>query len=520
MLFKPAALAAFAGLAAATAIVTPAKVAHDDGGFIYGAQRGSYPGLDQGDDGSDECPPGNGNGDSPSSSASPASSASSMSAPASTATYTSVSAPASSPAASSSVSSAPASSTTATSTSQPYWATAYTATDKDFIAAAAATAKTSHKTSHVHGAAFDRILMIMFENTDLSVAISDPNFAHYADQGVLLTNHYGLTHPSQPNYIAAVMGDHFGCNSDDMLFVHENISTIVDLLEDAGISWSSYEEDLPFSGAEGFKYDSLVTKGSSDVRKHAAAKLANSVAGSEERLSYIKNISFVDPEMSIFHQELADNLLPQWMWMTPNLTSDAHDSNITVAGNWLRNFIDNVLEKDEHFMDRTVIFITFDENVTQDKGNQVLGVLYGDAIPEKYRGTKDDAYFDHYSMLASVTANWNLPTLGRNDVGANVWRFVADQTGDKIRAWDTTMGPFPLLNDSYAGPLNDKTINQQRYPAPNLNIKTTTGRGVSPSIKKIWQNSDAPTYYDEAVNVFTGSFPPKGFATVGHPETD
>ncbi len=34
-------------------------------------------------------------------------------------------------------------------------------------------------------------------------------------------------------------------NNDDMTFVDKNVSTIIDLLEEKGISWGEYQEDQP-----------------------------------------------------------------------------------------------------------------------------------------------------------------------------------------------------------------------------------------------------------------------------------
>jgi acid phosphatase len=65
----------------------------------------------------------------------------------------------------------------------------------------------------------------------------------------------------------------------------------------------------------------------------------------------------------MFFKDLKDNKLPQWMFITPNMTSDAHDTSVTVAGEWLRNFLGPLLD-DKNFMQNTMVLITFDENGT------------------------------------------------------------------------------------------------------------------------------------------------------------
>lgn len=89
----------------------------------------------------------------------------------------------------------------------------YTATVNTSVYAAQATAPTAKfpKTNtYVKGKAFDRFITIWLENTDYDKAAEDPNLAWLATKGVTLTNYYGVTHPSEPNYVAAVGGDNFG----------------------------------------------------------------------------------------------------------------------------------------------------------------------------------------------------------------------------------------------------------------------------------------------------------------------
>jgi acid phosphatase len=80
--------------------------------------------------------------------------------------------------------------------------TQYTATGTADVAAARATAKTLSPVSHVKGHVFDRIAIIWLENTDYDLAAGDPNLAWLAEKGIKLENHFAVTHPSEPNYVA------------------------------------------------------------------------------------------------------------------------------------------------------------------------------------------------------------------------------------------------------------------------------------------------------------------------------
>jgi acid phosphatase len=94
------------------------------------------------------------------------------------------------------------------------------------------------------------------------------NFAFFAQKGITLSNNVALTHPSEPNYMAAVGGEYFGLNGDPFTAVPENVSSVVDLLEDKGISWGLYQEDMPYSGFQGVSWVNRQNGANDYVRKH------------------------------------------------------------------------------------------------------------------------------------------------------------------------------------------------------------------------------------------------------------
>jgi hypothetical protein len=117
-------------------------------------------------------------------------------------------------------------------------------------------------------------------------------------QGILLSNNYGVGAPSQPNYISPGSGDAFGLNSDSFILVEENVSTIIDLLEDKGISWGDYNEGLPYTGFEGFAYHNSI-EGNYE-RKHTLLVRFNSVTTDVHRLAKLKNHHVSDHSIVIY----------------------------------------------------------------------------------------------------------------------------------------------------------------------------------------------------------------------------
>lgn len=285
----------------------------------------------------------------------------------------------------------------------------YTSTSAAAVYAAQATAKVSSPTSNVPGAAFDRIAIIWMENTDYVKAAADPNLAYLASQGQILSQYCGVTHPSEPNYAASLAGDNFGMDNDDFNQIAGNVSTVIDLLEARGISWGTYQEDMPYAGYEGYSFVNQKTGANDYVRKHNPPVLYNANT-TPQRLSQMKNFT-------TFYEDLENDTLPQWMFITPNMTSDGHDTSVTVAGEFMRGFVEPLLTN-PNFMKNTLILITFDETETYTIRNNVFTILLGDALPSDLVGTTDDMYYNHYSGIATVESNWGLDSLGRWDVGA------------------------------------------------------------------------------------------------------
>ncbi|KIN01163.1 hypothetical protein OIDMADRAFT_19141 [Oidiodendron maius Zn] len=271
---------------------------------------------------------------------------------------------------------------------------------------------TSRASSIVKGKTFDRFVSIWLENTDYSKAAADPNLKWIASQGITLTNYRAITHPSQPNYIASAGGSTHGFTSDNAGTIDASVQTIVDLLEAKGISWAEYEQDMPSSGYTG-NYNNPKTGANDYVRKHNPLISYDSINTDPSRLDKIKNFT-------LFESDLAANALPQWMFITPNMTNDGHDTSVTTAGAWSKSFLQPLLSN-SNFLGNTLVLLTFDETESYISNNDVFSVLLGDAVPTSSHGTTDGTEYTHYSMLSTVENNWDLGNLGQGDVGAAIF---------------------------------------------------------------------------------------------------
>src|SRR5580700_4865842 len=133
---------------------------------------------------------------------------------------------------------------------------------------AAARAKAHH---------FDRVVIIVLENTDYERAMQDPNLTALAAQGARFTNFHALFHPSYPNYLAMVAGTDFGLHRKGSYLGDKQVNflndsahrTIADRLIAAGLDFKQYAEELP-SGTCPWQIDSehVGEKRGDYVRRH------------------------------------------------------------------------------------------------------------------------------------------------------------------------------------------------------------------------------------------------------------
>lgn len=103
---------------------------------------------------------------------------------------------------------------------------------------------------------------------DFAKAMTDVDLIEVKKQGIMLTQYYGLTHPSQPNYLASVAGDYFGLNHDGFVEVPANVSTLIDLFDAKHMDWRGYFEDVPGTGYLGPGGTAEDGSGWAYVRKH------------------------------------------------------------------------------------------------------------------------------------------------------------------------------------------------------------------------------------------------------------
>jgi Phosphoesterase family len=264
------------------------------------------------------------------------------------------------------------------------------------------------------GRAFDRVFIVMFENELESTVLQDPYMRDLQARGVRLSDYHGVVHPSQPNYVASVTGLPFVAddNCQDI-----DATSIVDLLEAKGLDWKAYMENLP-------EDDKAICTTADGLywRKHNPFVSLNNIRNNPARLAKVVNAKRLQDDVK------AGNL-PAFCWYTPNIQNDGHSppdgtalhrwTGVEFLSHWLRAFIEPLLANSV-FMKGTLLVINFDESIPY-ADNHVYAALFGTIVKP---GTVEADRYDHYSLLRTIEENFELGTLGRNDLTANWFRFL------------------------------------------------------------------------------------------------
>lgn len=240
---------------------------------------------------------------------------------------------------------------------------------------------------------FDHVIVVVFENKETGSVLGSrdaPTFNLYARVYARMTQYYGVTHPSLPNYLALISGSTFGYTTD-CVDCNLDAPTLADTLEASGRSWKAYVEGLPNRAFLG-GYSGLYAK------KHNPFAYFNPIRDDPARAQRIVPVD----ELAA---DVAGKRLPDLAFVVPDLCNSMHDCSVKVGDTWLRRHIGPLLK-----LPRTVIFITFDEGRTQVRGGgHVTTLAVGTAVRRRsvFRGITN-----HYGLLRTIEQAWGLPRLG------------------------------------------------------------------------------------------------------------
>jgi len=219
-----------------------------------------------------------------------------------------------------------------------------------------------------------------------------PYLRSLAAQGEYFPNYRGVSHPSEPNYMALFSGSTQHTDGSDSC-IKTSARSIVAEARAAGISVEGYVEGL--------------ASGSNYACRH-------------DPFSQFADARRAETDFSKFPTSYAT--LPKLSFVVPNLTDDMHDNGIGPGDRWARAHLNGYAQWAKTH--NSLLIVISDENDADpnysanqpgENGNSALAMVVGARIPA---GKVAAGRFDHYSMLRTLEDIFGLGHLGAS-VGAS-----------------------------------------------------------------------------------------------------
>lgn len=246
------------------------------------------------------------------------------------------------------------------------------------------------------------------ENKEYDRIIEDadaPYIDNLAKKYGLATNYTGITHPSQPNYIALFSGSMQGVTDNSKYDLTG--TNLADQLEAKGKTWKIFAENYPLNCFTGPS-----AKGGADgpgeyARKHNPAISFLNISTSPKRCSNITDFSHLDPAAADF------------IMILPNMCNMMHDCTVNEGDRYLSKFIPRIMASPA-WSPSSVIFLTWDEGNTDVGGGGHIPTV---VISDQVRGVKVGTALNHYSLLRTIQDAWGLGCLENSCSATNLAEF-------------------------------------------------------------------------------------------------
>lgn len=331
----------------------------------------------------------------------------------------------------------------------------------------------------------DHVFVIMMENHYYSQIIGNANapfINHYATTANLATNYWAVGHPSLTNYLEIIGGSNFGVLNDDSPDWHDASCTsnlelgvtalesaatntcaiagqgldaatpaidttnegtpaepiyndpiapaktvgmsIGDQLVAAGLSWKSYQENLPPAGADGVNTsDGLISN-----LTEAAPGVPSLYAVKHNPFAYFASVQSGDnPENSLknvvgfesLYNDLASGHVPNLAFIAPNQCHDQHsrgssevgpgcsvDQNDIAQGDAALSALITGIKSSKMWKEgHNAIVTVWDENDYSSLPNQVVAIVDTSYAPT---GVPSNVKYNHFSLLKTMEAGFRL----------------------------------------------------------------------------------------------------------------
>lgn len=236
------------------------------------------------------------------------------------------------------------------------------------------------------------ITVVVMENYDYEQVIGSsaaPYINSFARANALFTNSHGVTHPSQPNYLALFSGSTQGVTSD-YCPVSSGSYNLASELASHGFTFQGYAENWPSSGNPCYGTASTVSSHYLYWRKHVP-------------WTDFTNVAY--RTYGHLYSGPGTALAGSVNFIVPNICNDMHDCGVATGDLWLSRNVPPVQTYDSAH--NGLLIVTFDEGEWSST-NHIVTIMSG---PMVNKGTYTQ-WINHYNVLRLIESNFGLPLLG------------------------------------------------------------------------------------------------------------
>ncbi|MER7753257.1 alkaline phosphatase family protein [Kitasatospora sp. NPDC097643] len=226
----------------------------------------------------------------------------------------------------------------------------------------------------------DHVVVVVMENHSYTQVVGSSSAPYINNTlkagGGNLTQSFGITHPSEPNYYALFSGSTQGRTDDSCVTVGGfQTPNLGSELIAAGKTWLSYNEDLPSQG-------STVCSSGNYAQKH------NPWFG-------FGNVP-LNTAMTMNQFPTDYTTLPKVSFVVPNLCNDMHDCSVSTGDTWIKNKLGGYATWAQTH--NSILVVTFDED-NRLAGNRIPTVFYGAHVAP---GSSSATTYNHYNVLRTL----------------------------------------------------------------------------------------------------------------------
>jgi phospholipase C len=239
----------------------------------------------------------------------------------------------------------------------------------------------------------DHVVIVVDENQGYDTIASLPTFSSLAAQGTVMTDSHGVTHPSEPNYLALWSGSTQGVSDDTCPVNLGSTANLGSQLLAAGLTVKGYMESM---ASDGYLGCSSGSSPNTYVRRHNPLADFDATSGAA-----------TDRTFASWPSDFSQ--LPTVSFVTPNLCNDMHDcgaAGISTGDQWLRDHIaDYATWARTH---NSLLIVTFDED-DFTAANHIYTLLVGEHVKP---GITSGQTINHVNVLHTIEQAYDLPQLG------------------------------------------------------------------------------------------------------------